>query len=127
MVALAGLEALITPVVEDCDKNVEEVLASQASLATNIDRLTRGTIGRSHTCTRCTCDALAQGQRATVDVVHFSGGWRELWGAEEPPGGAWPQLSTGGSLPRTRVRAGDAAHWRKQPNLVRPTAAGMSG
>ena len=42
--AAAGLEALITPVVEDCDKHVEEVLASQASLSTNIDRLTRGTV-----------------------------------------------------------------------------------
>jgi len=40
-----GLEALITPVVEDCDKHVEEVLASQASLSTNIDRLTR-VVGR---------------------------------------------------------------------------------
>mmetsp|Transcript_41298 Transcript_41298/g.78957 ORF Transcript_41298/g.78957 Transcript_41298/m.78957 type:complete len:127 (+) Transcript_41298:178-558(+) len=36
-----GLEALIYPVVEDCDKHVEQVLSSQASLSQNIDRLTR--------------------------------------------------------------------------------------
>jgi hypothetical protein len=42
LAVVAGLEALITPVVEDCDKHVEQVLASQASLSSNIDRLTRG-------------------------------------------------------------------------------------
>jgi len=36
-----GLEALIYPVVEDCDHHVEQVLASQANLSQNIDRLTQ--------------------------------------------------------------------------------------
>mmetsp|Transcript_22476 Transcript_22476/g.37573 ORF Transcript_22476/g.37573 Transcript_22476/m.37573 type:complete len:111 (-) Transcript_22476:422-754(-) len=36
-----GLETILTPVVEQCDRHVEKVLASQEQLATQIDRLTQ--------------------------------------------------------------------------------------
>eukprot|EP00976_Prorocentrum_cordatum_P102009 1192873-Prorocentrum_minimum.AAC.4 len=35
------LETLLTPVVEECDRHVEKVLASQEQLAAQIDRLTK--------------------------------------------------------------------------------------
>lgn len=114
MVALTGLEALITPVVEDCDKHVEEVLASQASLSANIDRLTRGSIIHPHTRTRCTSAALAQGPRATAGVFWFSGG------GEEPPGGPWPHLSRGGSLAE---KEGECAGGASLAQAAKPPAS----
>uniref|UniRef100_A0A7S0N8A2 Biogenesis of lysosome-related organelles complex 1 subunit 7 n=1 Tax=Pyramimonas obovata TaxID=1411642 RepID=A0A7S0N8A2_9CHLO len=36
-----GLETLLTPVVEECDRHVEKVLASQEQLTAQIERLTK--------------------------------------------------------------------------------------